>query len=57
LFELLRAEGYAGAYDSVQRHVREWRRQHSRLGPSVAPPPPFPSIDSLSARFTFALPG
>ena len=29
LFELLRAEGYEGAYDSVQRHVREWRR-HSR---------------------------
>ena len=32
LFELLRAEGYAGAYDSVQRHVREWRRRHSQLG-------------------------
>ena len=27
LFELLRTEGYEGAYDSVQRHVREWRRQ------------------------------
>jgi len=37
LFELLRAEGYAGAYDSVQRHVREWRRQHSRLGPVFIP--------------------
>ena len=31
LFELLRAEGYQGAYDSVQRHVRAWRRRdHSR---------------------------
>ena len=37
LFELLRAEGYAGAYDSVQRHVREWRRQQSRLGPVFIP--------------------
>ena len=25
LYELLGAEGYAGAYDSVQRHVRAWR--------------------------------
>ena len=30
LFEQLRAEGYAGAYDSVQRHVREWRRARGR---------------------------
>ena len=37
LFELLRAEGYEGAYDSVQRHVREWRRLHSRLGPVFIP--------------------
>src|SRR5262245_60810679 len=37
LFELLRAEGYAGAYDSVQRHVREWWRQQSRLGPVFIP--------------------
>ena len=32
LFELLRAEGYRGAYDSVQRHVRAWRRAHSQRG-------------------------
>jgi transposase len=37
LFELLRAEGYEGAYDSVQRHVREWRRQQSRQGPVFIP--------------------
>ena len=37
LFELLRAEGYAGAYDSVQRHVREWRRLQSRLGAVFIP--------------------
>ncbi len=30
LFELLRAEGYDGAYDSVQRHVRAWRRQQCK---------------------------
>ena len=37
LFELLRAEGYEGAYDSVQRHVREWRRQQSQQGPVFIP--------------------
>jgi transposase len=37
LFELLRAEGYDGAYDSVQRHVREWRRRQSRQGPVFIP--------------------
>jgi transposase len=37
LFELLRAEGYAGAYDSVQRHVRAWRRQQSQQGPVFIP--------------------
>jgi transposase len=30
LFGLLQADGYAGAYDSVQRHVRTWRRAHGR---------------------------
>src|SRR5258706_609969 len=30
LFELLRAEGYQGAYDSVQRHARAWRRARSQ---------------------------
>jgi DNA-binding GntR family transcriptional regulator len=42
LFELLRAEGYEGAYDTVQRHVREWRRQQSRLGPAVGAILPLP---------------
>jgi transposase len=37
LFELLRAEGYEGAYDSVQRHVRDWRRRQSQLGPVFIP--------------------
>ena len=30
LQELLRDDGYAGAYDSVQRHVRSWRRKHGK---------------------------
>jgi transposase len=25
LFECLQAEGYGGAYDSIQRHVRQWK--------------------------------
>ena len=37
LFELLRAEGYRGAYDSVQRHVRAWRRARSQQGPVFIP--------------------
>ena len=37
LFGLLRDEGYRGAYDSVQRHVREWRRRQSQLGPVFIP--------------------
>jgi transposase len=37
LFERLRAEGYEGAYDSVQRHVRKWRRRRSQQGPVFIP--------------------
>lgn len=28
LFEGLQAEGYRGAYDSVQRYVRQWKAEH-----------------------------
>jgi len=37
LFALLRAEGYRGAYDSVQRHVRSWRRARSQQGAVFIP--------------------
>jgi transposase len=37
LFGLPREEGYEGAYDSVQRHAREWRRRQSQLGPVFIP--------------------
>ncbi len=37
LHELLRAEGYAGAYDSVQRHVRDWRRGHGKTDAAFVP--------------------
>jgi transposase len=37
LFELLRAAGYEGAYDSVQRHVRDWRRRRSQQGAVFIP--------------------
>lgn len=30
LFECLQAEGYAGAYDSIQRHVRQWKIEAGR---------------------------
>src|SRR5437868_5419549 len=37
LFELLRAEGYQGAYASVQRRVRAWRRARSQQGAVFIP--------------------
>jgi len=37
LFGLLQGEGYAGAYDSVQRHARAWRRAHGRGGEVFIP--------------------
>ena len=35
LFEQLQAEGYAGSYDSVRRHVRDWRKRQSSLPAEV----------------------
>ncbi|MFO7708256.1 MAG: hypothetical protein R6V84_08785 [Desulfobacterales bacterium] len=35
LFEQLQAEGYAGSYDSVRRHVRYWRIRQSSLAAEV----------------------
>jgi transposase len=37
LFEQLGDEGYEGAYDSVQRHVRQWRRERARGGEVFIP--------------------
>ena len=35
LFEQLQAEGYTGSYDSIRRHVRDWRRRQSSLTAEV----------------------
>ena len=35
LFEQLQRGGYTGSYDSVRRHVREWREQQSSNGSEV----------------------
>ena len=32
LFEGLQAEGYRGAYDSVQRFVKQWKKQQGKTG-------------------------
>jgi transposase len=37
VYELLREEGYAGAYDSVQRHVRHWRHEQGRAKAAFVP--------------------
>lgn len=35
LFEQLQAEGYAGSYDSVRRHVQSWQRRQQQLPAEV----------------------
>ena len=35
LFEQLQAEGYTGSYDSIRRHVRDWRKRQSSLTAEV----------------------
>ena len=35
LFEQLQTEGYTGSYDSVRRHVRDWKRRQSQLPAEV----------------------
>ena len=37
LYELLDAEGYVGAYDSVRLHVRTWRRDHGKTDAVFVP--------------------
>jgi transposase len=36
LFECLQAEGYGGAYDSIQRHVRQWKIEAGRQTSATA---------------------
>lgn len=36
LFECLQAEGYGGAYDSIQRHVRQWKTEAGRQASTTA---------------------
>ena len=35
LFEQMQADGYTGSYDSVRRHVRDWRRKQEQLPADV----------------------
>ncbi len=37
LYGLLQDEGYAGAYDSIQRHARDWRRDHGKTAAVFVP--------------------
>ncbi len=46
LFELLQGKGYQGAYDSVQRYVRQWRKNKGRIKPGVFIPLYFPPGDA-----------
>ena len=47
LFEELQAEGYSGAYDSVRRHVRKWRREKRALGTQVFIPLSFDPAEAF----------
>lgn len=46
LYELLFEQGYEGAYDSVQRYVRQWRHEKGKLIPGVFIPLHFPPGDA-----------
>lgn len=35
LFEQLQVEGYTGSYDSVRRHVRDWRKRQEQISTEV----------------------
>jgi transposase len=37
LYGLLQGEGYTGAYDSIQRHARDWRRDHGKTAAVFVP--------------------
>ena len=39
-------KGYEGAYDSVQRYVRRWRQEESKIVPGVFVPLHFPPGDA-----------
>jgi transposase len=46
LYESLCEQGYAGAYDSIQRHVRQWRQEKSKIKTGVFIPLHFPPGDA-----------
>jgi transposase len=46
LYELLSEQGYEGAYDSVQRYVRKWRQEKSKIVSGVFVPLHFPPGDA-----------
>ena len=46
LYESLCKQGYSGAYDSIQRHVRRWRQEKSKIKTGVFIPLHFPPGDA-----------
>lgn len=46
LHELLREQGYQGAYDSIQRYVRQWRHDKNKIKSGVFIPLYFPPGDA-----------
>ncbi len=55
LFEQLQAEGYTGGYDSVRRHVRDWRRRQSQLPAEVYIPLVFEPGDAFQFDWSHEL--
>lgn len=47
LYDLVCDQGYEGAYDSVQRYVRQWRQEKVRVVPGVYVPLHFPPGDAF----------
>jgi len=46
LHELLKAQGYEGAYDSIQRYVRRWRQAKGKVKPGIFIPLHFSEVDA-----------
>jgi len=55
LFETLRAEGYSGAYDSVQRCVRKWEEEERSNPPQVFIPLSFSPGDAYQFDWSYEI--
>ena len=53
LFGFLCEQGYSGAYGSIQRHVRRWKNEKSKIKPGVFIPLHFPPGDAYQFDWSY----